>query len=161
MSLALRDERGSLALLTTLLLPVLLVVLVGVLELGFVRVVAERARIAADLATLTAANDADEAHRVRTGTIRPAPDAEAVAREYFARNLDGVAAALAISTAAVAAAASVAVFRDPGGLDPITGRRYERPTVRLAAELPIRTPAFGLIGRPVTTVSLLSASSAR
>lgn len=157
-----RDDRGSLALVTLLLLPLLLVVTVGVLELGAVRLVAERARIAADLATLVAVNDQDPDELMRTGTLRPASDADAVARLHLALNLAPLAGSLAVTADDVAAAADVAVFADPGAIDPRTGRRYDGPTVRLAADLPIRTPAFGaLLARPVTVVALFSASSAR
>jgi len=155
------DEGGSLALLTLLLLPLLLTVLVGVLELGAVRIVAERARAAADLATVTAVNDQDQAHLVLTGRIRPAADADGVAREQLALNLGPLRGALAASPETIAASADVAVFA-AAGVDPRTGRLYAGPTVRLAAELPILTPAFAaLIARPVTTVQLLSASTAR
>lgn len=156
------DDRGALALLTLLLLPLILVVLVGVLELGAVRIVAERARIAADLATVTAVNDQDDAELARTGSLRPASDAERIARESFAANLEPLSAALAATPEAIADAADVAVFGRPGALDPRTGHTYPAPTVRLAADLPVRTPAFAaLLARPITVVHLLSASSAR
>lgn len=161
MSAVVRDERGSLALLTLLLLPALLVVLVGVLELGLVRLVAERARIAADLATLVAINDHDPRELARSGLLRPAADAETVARRYFALNLEAISAELAASPDVVASTADVVVFADTPVLDARTGRRYDRPTVRLLADVPIRTPAFAVIARPITTISILSASSAR
>lgn len=158
----LRDESGSLALLTLLLLPLLLVTLIGVLELGRVRIIAEKARIAADLATVVAVNDQDAVHLARTGTLRLAADAETVARSYLAANLEPLSPSLASSPDAIAAGAAVAAFRDGGAVDPLTGKTYSRPTVRVSASLPIRTPAFGaLLARPVTVVQLLSASSAR
>ncbi len=162
MSGVLRGDGGSLALLTILLLPTLLILLVGVLELGVVRVVAERTRVAADLATVTAVNDQDEAELARTGALRPAADAEAVAREHFALNLVPLGPALAESTASIAGGADVAVFPSAGAVDPLTGRAYAAPTVRLAADVPVRTPAFAvLLGRPITVVHIFSASSAR
>lgn len=162
MSSLLTDERGWLALVTVLLLPLLLVVLVGVLELGAVRVVAERARIAADLATVVAVNDQDERHLARTGSLRLAADAGDVARTYFALNLAPLRASLAATPDEIAAAADVAVFRDGGGRDPRTGRAYAGPAVRIAADLPVRTPAFGpLLARPITVVRLFAASAAR
>jgi len=158
----LADEGGTLALTTVVLLPLVLVTLVGVLELGAVRVVAERARLAADLATVTAVNDQDDAYLARRGRLRLAPEAEDVARGSFAANLEPLAGWLASSPSAVAASADVAVFRDGGERDPRTGRRYREPTVRLTAELPVLTPAFALLlARPVTEVRILSTSSAR
>ena len=157
-----RDDRGALALLTVLLLPLILVTLVGVLELGAVRVVAERGRIAADLATVTAVNEQDENELARTGTLRPSADAERVARQDFALNLAALAGSLAVTPEAVAASADIAVYQQAGALDPRTGHIYAGPTVRLAADLPVNTPFFAaLLARPITVVHLLSASSAR
>lgn len=156
------DDRGALALLTVLLLPLILTVLVGVLELGAVRIVAERARIAADLATVTAVNDQDADELARTGSLRPASDADWVARDHFALNLEPLSGSLAATPEAIAASADVAVFAQAGAIDQRTGRSYAGPTVRLAAELPVRTPFFAaLLARPITVIHLLSASSAR
>ncbi len=156
------DDTGSLALVTLLLLPTILIVLVGVLELGVVRVVAERARIAADLATVTAVNDQDDAELVRTGSLRLGADTASVAREYFALDLEPLASILAESPSVIAANADVSVFSTSNALDPATGRSYAGPTVRLAADVPVRTPAFAaLIARPVTIIRVVSASSAR
>lgn len=158
----LRDDAGTLALLTLLLLPTLLIVLAGVLELGALRVVAERARIAADLATVTAVNDQEGVELARTGRLRPSADAATVARDHLALNLEPLASSLAVTPLAIAAGADVAVFATAGETDTLTGRIYDAPTVRLAADLPVRTPIFSaLIARPVTVVRLLSASSAR
>jgi hypothetical protein len=150
------------AALTIVLLPLILVVLVGVLELGFVRLVAERARIAADLATVVAMNDQDDRELARSGGLRPAADAADVARAQLAANLASLAGALAATPEAIAAAADIAVIDRAGGVDPRSGRAYLAPTVRIAADLPIDTPAFAaLLARPITVVHLWSASSAR
>ncbi|HEX9436165.1 MAG TPA: hypothetical protein VGA16_03275 [Candidatus Limnocylindria bacterium] len=147
---------------TVLLLPLILTILVGVLELGAVRIVAERARIAADIATVTAVNDQDVDELARSGALRPSSDAERVAREHFALNLSVLSASLDATPEAIAEAADVVVFAQAGQVDPRTGDAYAGPTVRLAAELPIRTPFFAaLLARPVTVVQLRSASSAR
>jgi Flp pilus assembly protein TadG len=156
------DEMGAMALTTILLLPLLLVVVAGVLELGLVRVVAERARLAADLATVSAINDQDDAELARTGSLRPRADADRVAREQFAANLEPVGSELASTPDAIAASADVAVFEVAGAIDGRTGRTYAGPTVRLAAEVPVRTPVFAaLLARPVTVIRILSASTAR
>lgn len=157
-----RDEDGSLALTTIVLLPLLVLATVGVLELGMARLVAERARMAADLATVVAVNDQDPAELARTGALRLAADAEVVAREHLALNLRPLTESLAESPERIAASADVATFRSSGERDPRTGEHYEGPTVRIAFDLPVRTPAFGLLlGRAVTPVPILSASSAR
>lgn len=155
------DEGGSMALLVLLLLPMLLTVLVGALELGAVRTVAERVRLAADLAAVTAVNDQDDAELARTGSLRLAISAERVAREHFALNLAASGAALAATPDAIASMADV-VALPTGGVDPRTGRSHVGPTVRIAAAVPIGTPFFAaLLGRPVTTVQIMATSSAR
>jgi Flp pilus assembly protein TadG len=156
------DDRGATALTTILLLPILLVVLAGVLELGLLRVIAEHARQAADLATVTAVNDQDDAELARTGALRPRPDADHVARDQFALNLEPLSAELASTPNAIAVTADVAVFPQAGAIDGRTGKIYAGPTVRLAAEIPVRTPVFAaLLARPVTVIHVLSASTAR
>jgi len=156
------DEGGALALLTVLLLPLILVVLAGVLELGALRVVAERARVAADLATITAVNDQDDVELARTGSLRPSADAERVAREMFALNIEPFGSSLAATPSAIAASADVAVLAGRGATDPRSGLVYAGPTVRLAVDLPVRTPAFAaLLARPITVIHIFSASSAR
>ena len=137
------------ALTAILLLPLLLTVLTTTLELGALRVVAARARSAADLAALVAVNDQDDAELARSGRLVPAADAEQVARDVFAANLEPIAAALAIPPGAVAAQAVVRVDAIP-------------PTVSIRVTVPIRTPVFGaLFFRPVTEVAISISGGAR
>lgn len=157
-----RDDGGTAAVTTLVMLPLLLVVLVGVLELGAIRAVAYRAAAAADLATIVAAGDQDQAELIRTGTLRLPGDATETAREYFARNLSSTAHTLAVSAYQVAAAADIVSFPTAPSVDPRTGARYERPTVRLIASVPVRTPGFAVLLMPaVTTITIRSASSPR
>ena len=162
MRTAMRDTRGSGALMTVLILPLLMFTLTGVLELGALRLAAWRASNAADLATLVAINDQDPAELARSGTLRPAADAADVARTYFALNLEGTASLLAAPVEAIAASAEVAVYTVSPVVDELTGARYERPTVRLLASVPVRTPGLAIMLLPsVTTINVRSASSAR
>jgi Flp pilus assembly protein TadG len=157
-----RDDSGTAALTTLLMLPLLLSVLIGVLELGAVRAVAYRAGAAADLATTVAVSDQDQAELARTGNLRLTADAAETARDYFARNLSSTAPALALSVREIAASADIATFASAPSLDPRTGVRYDRPTVRLIASVPVRTPGFAVLLMPaVTTVTIRSASSPR
>jgi hypothetical protein len=150
------DDAGSIALTTIALLPLLLIALAGVLQLG------ARVRAAADLATLVAVNDQDLDELARTGTLRLASDAADVARDYFERNLELSAPLLASAAADVARAADVAVYPSAPATDARTGTRYERPSVRIAASVPLRTPVLGaLVFQPVTSVSVLAVSSPR
>ncbi len=155
-------ERASAAITTVLLLPLLVTVLLGVAQIGALRVLAARVASAADLATVAATDDQDEAALATTGVLRLAPDASAVARRYFALNLGPVASQLAVSPDAAAGAADVEVFPYAPSVDPMTGSRYDRPTVRLVASVPIRTPLFAALLLPDRVlVNVRAASSPR
>ena len=157
-----RDDRGTALVLTLVLAPLLLIALAGVLQLGALRVVAARVRAAADLATLVAVNDQDGAELARSGVLRLSTDAVDVAREYFARELELSSSLLDSGAAEIAAAADVAAYPSAPAYDTYTGARYDRPAVRIAAHVPVRTPVFGaLVLRPVTTIDVLSVSSPR
>ena len=150
------------AITTIALLPLLLVVLAGVLQLGALRVSAARVRSAADLAVLVAVNDQDDAELASTGRLRLASDAATVAREYFARELEMSTSLLASPAEEVAAAADVAAYPIAPAVDARTGARYESPAVRILADVPLRTPIFGALAfRPVTVVSVLAIGSPR
>lgn len=156
------EEGGTAAVTTLVMLPLLLIVLIGVLELGALRAVAYRATAAADLATIVAVSDQDQAELVRTGILRLAADASDTARDYFARNLSANGPALALSADEIAASADIASFPTAPSVDPRTGARYDRPTVRLIASVPVRTPGFAVLLMPgVTTITIRSASSPR
>ncbi|HTD63652.1 MAG TPA: hypothetical protein VK732_02830 [Verrucomicrobiae bacterium] len=157
-----RDDRGTALVLTLVLAPLLLVALAGVLQLGALRVAGARIRAAADLATLVAVNDQDDAELARSGALRLAADAADVAREYFARELDLSAPLLDGTADDIAAAADVAAYPTAPAYDPRTGARYDRPTVRIAADVPVRSPIFGaLLLRPVTVLHVIAVSSPR
>ena len=137
------------AITTIAALPLLIVVLMTTLELGSLRVVAARARSAADLAVLVAVNDQDDAELQRSGTLVPAADAAAVARAVFAANLDPIASLLAESPAGIAADAAIQVDVTPA-------------TVHLRVTVPVRTPLFGaLFFHPITDVAVLANGGAR
>jgi len=158
----LRDDRGSAMVVTLVLAPLLLIALAGVLQLGALRVTAARVRAAADLASLVAVNDQNDGELARSGTLRLSGDAVAVAREYFARELDLSSPLLDRAASEIAANADVAAYPAAPAVDTLTGARYDRPAVRIAAEVPVRTPVFGaLLLRPVTTLHVLAVSSPR
>jgi Flp pilus assembly protein TadG len=157
-----QDDRGSALVLTLVLAPLLLVALAGVLQLGALRVAAARVRAAADLATLVAVNDQDDAELARSGSLRLAANAADVAREYFARELELSAPLLDGAAGEIATAADVAAYPSAPAYDARTGARYDRPTVRIAADVPVRSPIFGaLVLRPVTVLHVIAVSSPR
>jgi len=156
------DERGSAAVTVIVFMPLLVALLAGVIELGALRVIAARVSSAADLATLAAADDQDESALVATGKLRLPPDAVPIARQFFAANLAQIASHLATTPETAAAEADVIAFTDAPAIDPLTGWRYDRPTVRIAASVPVRVPVFGaLLLPPVVTVNVRTASAAR
>ena len=157
-----QDDRGTALVLTLVLAPLLLIALAGVLQLGALRVASARVRAAADLATLVAVNDQDDAEVARSGALRLAADAADVAREYFARELELSAPLLDGAPEDIAAAADVAAYPTAPAYDARTGARYDRPTVRIAADVPVRSPIFGaLVLRPVTVLHVIAVSSPR
>ena len=156
------DDGGTAAVTTLVMLPLLLVVLAGALEFGVLRAVAYRVAAAADLATLVAVNDQDQTELERSGTLRLAPGAADTARDYFARNMYATASAIAASVSEVAASADIASFPTAPAIDARTGARYDRPTVRLIASVPVKTPGLAVLLMPaVTTITIRSASSPR
>ena len=157
-----RDDGGSAAALVVLMLPLLIVIFVGVLQLGALRVIALRAHSAADLATLAAVDDQDEPALTQTGSLRLAPDAAVVARRFFAMELDPISTHLDRAPERLADEAGVAAFPTAPAVDAVTGATYERPAVRLVADVPIRTPGFAALLLPaVTVVRVLAVSSPR
>jgi hypothetical protein len=156
-----RGDRGSVAVTVAVLLPLLLTTVSGVIQLGAVRILAARVASAADLATLAATDDQDDLQLIGAGRLQLTLDAAAVARKYFALNLSSIGAHLATTPDEAAGQADVAVFNVVPAVDPLTGWRYERPTVRLVAAVPVRTVSFGLLLPAVTTVTVRSASSPR
>ena len=137
------------AITTIAALPLLIVVLMTTLELGSLRVVAARARSAADVAVLVAVNDQDDGELQRSGTLVPAADAADVARAVFAANLDPIAPLLAATAESIAADAAIQVDAKPA-------------TVHLRVTVPVRTPLFGaLFFHPITDVAVLANGGAR
>lgn len=154
-----RDDCGSAALVAVVLLPLLVLVLGAVLDVGQLRQGAAAVRAATDLAALVAVNDQDGAALAGRGELRLAADAESVAREYLARNLDPL-AGLGAGASEVVAAADVAVFPG-GGVDPRDGSTYDRPTVRIIADVPLRTGLLRALLGPTVVVRAHAAAAAR
>lgn len=153
-------DGGSATLTTILLVPVLLLVLAMVVDLGALRHAAARARIAADLAAVTAVNDQDDGALASDGRMRLARDAEQVAREFLRRNLAPLAAALADSPEGIAASAEVRIWAE-GGSDPDDGVVYERPAVRIRADVPLRTGALATWLGPAVSIRARAVAVAR
>lgn len=153
------DQRGQVALYAVLLFPVLMLVLALVLTVGELEAQRARLRAQLDMAALTAtqALDLSALAAGRPPSLLTA-EADALAREYLARNL---AAAGVPSAASVAASAQVAIV-NAGEVDPIRGARVEAPTVSIRASVPTRLPMVTLIGLQATvTVTVTGSAAAR
>lgn len=153
-----KGEVGSASLLVVLLLPLVALVLAAVVDLGLLRLAATRARAAADLAAVVAVNDQTEP--TPGGILRLATDAEAVARDYFAMNLSAIAPLLAEDARAIASAAEIAAF-PAGGVDPRDGTRYDHPSVRIAAAVPLRSGSLRPLVGPSVVIRAIAVAAAR
>jgi hypothetical protein len=154
-------ERGQVTVYAVLLFPTLMLVLALVLAIGMIEAARTQIRSQLDMAALVATQALDPAGLAAGEPPRLSPTtAEALAREYLARNLAGT-EILAASPASVAVAADVVVSNEPG-TDPITGLANEAPTVSIRVDAPVRIPILGIIGLDqVVTLSIAGSAAAR
>ena len=155
-------ERGQVAVYAVLLFPVLTLVLALVLAVGTIEGLRTRIRAQLDMAALTATQALDPAALAAGEPPRlQAAAAEALAREYLARNLAATGDTLVASPSEIAAAAQVVVSNAPG-TDPITGASNAAPTVSIRIKAPARIPLLGLAGiGPVVTLTIDGSATAR
>lgn len=153
------QPRGQVALYAVLLFPVLMLVLALVLTVGELEAQRARLRAQLDMAALTATQALDfSALAAGKPPALVADEAEAVAREYLARNL---AAAEVPSAVSVAASAQVAVSLS-GEVDPVRGVVVDAPTVSIRASVPTQLPMLALIGLQTTvSVTVIGSAAAR
>jgi Flp pilus assembly protein TadG len=153
-------ERGQVAVYAVLLFPLLMLVLALVLAVGSVEGLRTRIRAQLDMAALTAtqALDLDALARGGEPVLDPAT-ADALVREYLARNLAALGDQIASSPSSIAGAAEVVVMNTPG-LDPITGAPNTAPTVSIRIRVPARIPLLGLAGMDPTVELTLTGSAA-
>ena len=155
-------ERGQVAVYAVLLFPLLMLVLALVLAVGSLEAMRTRLRAQLDMAALVATQALDVPALAAGGKPRLLPaQADALARQYLAANLDSTSSMLAGAPADIAAGARVAVTND-GGLDPITGAPDAAPTVSITISAPVRVPLLGLAGLgPVVVLDLTGSAAAR
>ena len=156
---ATQHSRGQVALYAVLLFPVLMLVLALVLTVGTLEAQRARLRAQLDTAALTATQALDFAALAAGEPPRlVAGEAEALAREYLARNLAAVGVPEAASVSTNAQVAVVAV----GEVDPIRGTVTEAPTVSIRASVPTQLPMLTLIGlNPIVSVTVTGSAAAR
>lgn len=155
-------ERGQVAVYAVLLFPLLMLVLSLVLALGTIEALRARIRAQLDMAALTATQALDFDALARGGTPRlVASTADALAREYLARNLAALGGQLGSSPDDIARSAEIVVSNAPG-TDPITGAPDTAPTVSIRIRVPARIPLLGLAGlTPTIELTLTGSAAAR
>ncbi len=155
-------ERGQVAVYAIVLFPLLMLTLALVLAVGSLEDLRTRLRAQLDMAALVATQVLDPAGLAAGDPPRLDPAvAEALAREYLARNLAATDALLAASANDIAASAEVVVSNAPG-IDPITGASNTAPTVSIRIAAPARIPLLGLAGlAPVVTLTIDGSAAAR
>ena len=153
------QPRGQVALYAVLLFPALMLVLALVLTVGELEAQRARLRAQLDMAALTATQALDfSALAAGKPPALVADEAEALAREYLARNL---AAAGVPSAGSVAASAQVAIV-GLGQVDPVRSVVVEAHTVSIRASVPTRLPMLTLIGlQPTVMVTVTGSAGAR
>ena len=157
-----RGERGQVAVYAVLLFPLLMLVLVLVLAVGSLEDLSSRIGAQLDTAALTATQAVDPAALAAGQPPRLVPaEADALAREYVARNLVASGDLVAESPSAIAAGAQVVVTNVPG-VDPLTGLAVTAPTVTIRAQVPARVPLLSVAGiGPVVTLTVTGSAAAR
>lgn len=155
-------QRGQVAVYAVVLFPLLMLTLALVLAVGSLEDLRTRLRAQLDMAALVATQALDPVGLAAGDPPRLDPAAaEALAREYLARNLAATDALLAASAIDIAASADVVVSNAPG-IDPITGAPNTAPTVSIRIAAPARIPLLGLAGvAPVVTLTIDGSAAAR
>jgi hypothetical protein len=155
-------ERGQVAVYAVLLFPLLMLVLTLVLAVGTLEGLRTRIRAQLDMAALTATQALDFDALARGATPRLVEStADALAREYLARNLAALSDQLQASPADIAGSAEIVVSNAPG-TDPITGAPDTAPTVSIRIRVPARIPLLGLAGlAPIVELTLTGSAAAR
>ncbi len=140
---------GQSAVYVILLVPLLVLVLALVADVGSLQMQKVRLRSALDMAAVDAAQELDLGHYARTGTLRLDPErATASARRFLALNLDPLSGQLGGREAVdrISRTAEVAVVNEVPARNPFTGATLERPAVAARMQVPLRTGLLHLIG---------------
>jgi Flp pilus assembly protein TadG len=157
-----RGEQGQVAVYAILLFPVLMLVLALVLAVGSVESLRTRIGAQVDMAALTATQALDLSALSRGEQPRLIESqAEALAREYLARNLAAMTDLLAASPSDIASGAEIVVTNERG-IDPLTGALINAPTVSIRVSVPARIPLLGLAGlAPTVTITITGSAAAK
>ena len=155
------SERGQVAVYAVVLFPLLLPRSVARLRRGSVEDLRSRIRADLHMAALTATQALDPTALATGKPPSLLPDeADQLARQYLAQNLDGLGSLLAESPSDAAASADVVVTNS--GTDPITGAVVTAPTVSIRLAAPVRIGLLSVVGLPATiSLTLVGSAAAR
>jgi len=155
-------QQGQVAVYAILLFPVLTLVLALVLAVGSVESLRTRIGAQVDMAALTATQALDLSLLSRGEQPRLIESqADALAREYLARNLAATTDLLAASPSDIASGAEIVVTNEKG-IDPLTGAPIDAPTVSIRVSVPARIPLLGLAGlAPTVTITITGSAAAK
>jgi hypothetical protein len=142
------SQRGQSTLYAILLMPMLLMVVSLIADVGSLQVEAVRLRWADDMALVDAVTEVDAAHYAATGEVRLDPEAQRVYRSYLVPNLAPLRGVMAngATPESVADIAEVAVINGVPATNPFNGHRLDRPAVCARMRVPIRTGLLSLAG---------------
>jgi uncharacterized membrane protein len=130
-------------------MPVLLLVMSLVVDVGSLQVERVRLRSAQDTALVDAVTEVDAANYAATGRLQIDGRAVDVFRAYLAANLTSMRALLVdagASPEAVAATAEVVILNQVPATDPFTGVTVDRPAICSRLHAPLRTGLLHLAG---------------
>jgi uncharacterized membrane protein len=141
-------QQGQSTLYAILLMPLLLMVLSLVADVGSLQVERVRLRWADDMALVDAVTEVDAAHYAATGEVRLDAAAETVYRRYLLPNLEAMRGVMAdgATPESVASAAEVAIVNSAPAINPYSGHRLDRPAVCARIRVPFKTSLLGLAG---------------
>jgi hypothetical protein len=141
-------QRGQSTLYAILLMPMLLMVVSLVADIGSLQVEAVRLRWADDMALVDAVTEVDSTQYAALGLIQLDPAAERVYRSYLVPNLAPLRGVMAdgATPESVADNAELAVINSVPATNPFNGHRLDRPAVCARIRVPIKTGLLSLAG---------------
>jgi hypothetical protein len=141
------STRGQSTLYAIVLMPVLLLTLALVADIGSLQVERTRLKAAQDMALVDAVTEVDPAHYAATGRLRVDAGAADVYRQYLAANLEAMRDVFGGATPqSVAAEADVIVINAVPAVSPCTGRQLTRPGICARLRAPLRSGLLHLAG---------------
>lgn len=146
------SQQGQSTLYSILLMPVLMMVVALVADVGSLQVESIRLRWANDMALVDAVTEVDAAHYEASGELLLDPAAQSVYRAYLVPNLDPLRGQMGdgATPESVAREAEFALVNTVPGTNPFNGHRLDRPAVCARIHVPIRTGLLTLAGLSAT-----------